>query len=260
MVRLPGRSGGYLGMTPPMVCYADLLADGARKHALSIHESPAVTPQLLEGGDRGVGDVYVRGLSEVRVTSLRDVLRLLHSGARNRSTRETDVNEQSSRSHAILQLSVRSTTASADGATLSRRAKFNMVDLAGSERWQPRTAMTSAHTRELRAINSSLSALGNVIAALTDASRKHVPYRDSKLTRLLQVRPSRRKGRVALTPTRTLTHTHAHRIGLAWRQHAHSAGRHRLPLCGGGGGDAEHDGIRRQSQARDDAGSGQRDR
>lgn len=183
-----GRPPGALLTSRPPPHRADLLADSERKHALSIRESPAVTPQLLEAGDRGVADVYVRGLSEVRVTSLRDVLRLLHRGTRNRATRATDVNEQSSRSHAILQLSVRSTTASADGATLSRRAKLNMVDLAGSERWQSRAAMTGSHTRELRAINSSLSALGNVIAALTDASRKHVPYRDSKLTRLLQVR------------------------------------------------------------------------
>lgn len=67
------------------------------------------------------------------------------------------------------------------------RGKLMLVDLAGSERVR-RTSSSGARLVEAKAINTSLSALGNVIAALADTRATHVPYRDSKLTRLLQVR------------------------------------------------------------------------
>lgn len=72
-----------------------------------------------------------------------------------------------------------------------RVGKLNLVDLAGSER-QAKTGATGERLKEASRINLSLSALGNVISALTDAAASHVPYRDSKLTRLLQVGPARR--------------------------------------------------------------------
>ncbi len=67
-----------------------------------------------------------------------------------------------------------------------RRGKLNLVDLAGSER-QAKTEATGDRLKEANKINLSLSALGNVISALVDGKKKHIPYRDSKLTRLLQV-------------------------------------------------------------------------
>ncbi|RHZ15642.1 hypothetical protein DYB31_001983 [Aphanomyces astaci] len=80
-----------------------------------------------------------------------------------------------SRSHALLQLSMEVESRGNERTTIIRRAK-----------WDTDVAMTQDRTRELRNINASLSALGNVIAALTDKKRSHIPYRDSKLTRLLQ--------------------------------------------------------------------------
>lgn len=96
------------------------------------------------------------------------------------------MNEHSSRSHAILQISTEVESRGNDGATIIRRAKLNLVDLAGSEKWDTQKKMVKAHQKELTNINKSLSALGNVISALGEKHRTHVPYRDSKLTRLLQ--------------------------------------------------------------------------
>lgn len=78
-----------------------------------------------------------------------------------------------------------STLSDADGQDRLRAAKLNLVDLAGSER-QSKTGATGERLREATKINLSLSALGNVISALVDGRSKYVPYRDSKLTRLLQ--------------------------------------------------------------------------
>jgi len=72
------------------------------------------------------------------------------------------------------------------GVKVLRRAKLSLVDLAGSEKWDVKLELGRARAKELTHINKSLSALGNCIAALTDTSRQHIPYRDSKLTRLLQ--------------------------------------------------------------------------
>ena len=104
----------------------------------------------------------------------------------------TRYNEQSSRSHAILQLVVEAQREKPDpgDSTKTRRvihrAKLNLVDLAGSEKWNTAVRMASAQEKELTHINSSLSALGNVISALSDEKRSHIPYRDSALTRILQ--------------------------------------------------------------------------
>ena len=154
----------------------DLLADKRRKKTLTIREQ-----------DRNhKREVFVSGLSEYRVANAEDVMVLLQIGGANRAVRGTDANEASSRSHALLQLAVEVEIAQDGGSTVIRRAKLNLVDLAGSEKWNTRTAMTKDHTSELTHINKSLLALGNCIAALTEDGRKHIPYRDSKLTRLLQ--------------------------------------------------------------------------
>ena len=73
-----------------------------------------------------------------------------------------------------------------DGEEHIRAGKLNLVDLAGSER-QAKTGASGDRLKEATKINLSLSALGNVISALVDGKSKHIPYRDSKLTRLLQV-------------------------------------------------------------------------
>ncbi|KAA0156774.1 hypothetical protein FNF29_00885 [Cafeteria roenbergensis] len=154
----------------------DLLQHGREARPLTIHER--------KRGRRA--EVFVRGLSEVRVTSAADVMRLLEVGRRNRKVRATEFNEASSRSHAVLQLAVEVETPNRRGTTVIRRAKLTLVDLAGSEKWAASAKRGSTRVREMTSINRSLSALGNVVAALTTPGRTHVPYRDSKLTRLLQ--------------------------------------------------------------------------
>ncbi|TMW62317.1 hypothetical protein Poli38472_009810 [Pythium oligandrum] len=147
------------------------------KDALSVRE-------MIKGNAK---HVYVSGLSEFRVTNVDEAMALLHTGNKHRTIRATEYNERSSRSHALLQLSIEVESRGAEGAaTILRRAKLNLVDLAGSEKWDTDVSMGTARCKELTSINQSLSALGNVIAALTNPKRSHIPYRDSKLTRLLQ--------------------------------------------------------------------------
>lgn len=113
-------------------------------------------------------------------------------GAANRRVRATQHNEASSRSHAVMQLMVEAESSGGvrggvdDGHVTYRQAKLSLVDLAGSEKMDSALTISKGHFNELRNINQSLSALGNVVSALSDKDRKHIPYRDSKLTRLLQ--------------------------------------------------------------------------
>lgn len=105
---------------------------------------------------------------------------VLQTGKKNRSVGATLMNATSSRSHAIFTVVVES----ADGGKI-RVGKLNLVDLAGSER-QTKTGATGDRLKEATKINLSLTALGNVISSLVDGNSTHIPYRDSKLTRLLQ--------------------------------------------------------------------------
>ncbi|XP_024084016.1 kinesin-like protein KIF21A isoform X2 [Cimex lectularius] len=141
--------------------------------------------------------IYLTGVTSQRVTSAEDTLQWLRQGALSRTTAATQMNTQSSRSHAIFSLHIKqqrlvnmeSENGFEEGTeefeTLT--AKFHFVDLAGSERLK-RTGATGDRAKEGISINCGLLALGNVISALGDPSKRalHVPYRDSKLTRLLQ--------------------------------------------------------------------------
>jgi kinesin family protein 3/17 len=139
--------------------------------------------------------VYCPDLTSVVVASAAAVMALVRKGNRNRTVRQTEMNEHSSRSHTILQLRVEQRTAGGGGGGADVgaegehgalvTAKLNLVDLAGSERWRDPDAMEGERLSEMTSINTSLSALASVIAALTDKRRTHVPYRDSKLTHLL---------------------------------------------------------------------------
>ena len=134
----------------------------------------------------GGGGVSVAGARRVELTSVEVLSDLLATGAANRAFRATGMNASSSRSHAILQVAVRQTHRTT-GA--QRDAKLNLVDLAGSEKWsleEMGPGVPPERIAELCAINASLSSLGACVRALGDPLRPHVPYRDSKLTRLLQ--------------------------------------------------------------------------
>ncbi|XP_036373493.1 kinesin-like protein KIF21A isoform X5 [Megalops cyprinoides] len=151
------------------------------------------------------GGIYTVGVTTRTVTSEAEMMQCLKLGALSRTTASTQMNVQSSRSHAIFTIhlcQVRMCSLENQDGQLDNRvadgssemnefetltAKFHFVDLAGSERLK-RTGATGDRAKEGISINCGLLALGNVISALGDRSKRatHVPYRDSKLTRLLQ--------------------------------------------------------------------------
>lgn len=139
--------------------------------------------QLKEKPDTGV---YVKDLSSFVVKSVKEIEHVMNVGNKNRSVGATEMNATSSRSHAIFIITVECSETGADGENHIRVGKLNLVDLAGSER-QGKTKAEGTRLAEGIKINQSLSCLGNVINALVDGKVKHVPYRDSQLTRLLQV-------------------------------------------------------------------------
>ncbi|KAJ3239412.1 Kinesin-like protein kif21b [Chytriomyces hyalinus] len=186
----------------------DLLVDKDKQESLKIR---------MEPGSTSGKDLYVQNLSERYISNLQDYRRILEVGAINRTTGETNMNEASSRSHSILTITVdqylveqkkpsalvRTESAGSLHPEVAgpsehspevlakigmgrRRSKIHLIDLAGSERADS-TGATGARLREGAQINQSLSALGNVISALTSPAHgaAHVPYRDSKLTYLL---------------------------------------------------------------------------
>ncbi|OWZ11307.1 hypothetical protein PHMEG_00015689 [Phytophthora megakarya] len=130
------------------------------------------------------GTVYVKDLTEVVVRDVESMNNVMSRGFKNRTVGATLMNEGSSRSHSIFTVVVE-TSETIGGQDHFKAGKLNLVDLAGSER-QSKTGATGNRLKEGCKINLSLSALGNVISALVDGKGKHIPYRDSKLTRLLQ--------------------------------------------------------------------------
>ncbi|XP_018374136.1 PREDICTED: kinesin-like protein KIF21A isoform X2 [Trachymyrmex cornetzi] len=167
----------------------DLLEPGGPRGGARIHEDT-------------MGNIHLAGVEPRVVTSPEQALEYLRLGALSRTTGSTQMNTQSSRSHAIFTLYIKQqrcikvedpdADVDTSGVELTNEfetltAKFHFVDLAGSERLK-RTGATGDRAKEGISINCGLLALGNVISALGDKTKKasHIPYRDSKLTRLLQ--------------------------------------------------------------------------
>ena len=138
--------------------------------------------ELRESTDTGV---YVQGLISKVVKSASEIDNVLQNGKKNRSVGSTLMNSQSSRSHSIFSIVVECCSTDEHNNEHITVGKLNLVDLAGSER-QSKTGATGERLKEATKINLSLSALGNVISALVDGKAHHIPYRDSKLTRILQ--------------------------------------------------------------------------
>jgi hypothetical protein len=135
--------------------------------------------------------VEILGVSMHPVTTEGDIMYLLDLGNESRHVASHALNATSSRSHVIFTLYIEQSKVSRSGQATRLKSKFNLIDLAGSERAE-RTGATGNLLKEGASINRSLSALGNVIKVLTDSSKKrgkkgkkHIPYRDSMLTRLL---------------------------------------------------------------------------
>ncbi|XP_055550940.1 kinesin-like protein KIF21A isoform X2 [Wyeomyia smithii] len=159
----------------------DLLDPYSKGRLFKIHEDAS-------------GGISVAGATIKPLSGPQDALRCLMQGALARTTASTQMNEQSSRSHALFTILIRrqrvmsaEECGNSEGDLETLTSKFHFVDLAGSERLK-RTGATGERAREGISINCGLLALGNVISALGDKTKKvsHVPYRDSKLTRLLQ--------------------------------------------------------------------------
>uniref|UniRef100_A0A8C6P183 Kinesin-like protein n=1 Tax=Nothobranchius furzeri TaxID=105023 RepID=A0A8C6P183_NOTFU len=139
------------------------------KNNLSVHEDKYRVP-------------YVKGCSERFVTSPEEVMDVIDEGKANRHVAVTNMNEHSSRSHSIFLINIKQENVETE-QKLS--GKLYLVDLAGSEKVS-KTGAEGAVLDEAKNINKSLSALGNVISALAEGTKSHVPYRDSKMTRILQ--------------------------------------------------------------------------
>jgi hypothetical protein len=192
----------------------DMLRDSSMNTPLTIREDPVSK------------EIYVQGISEYNVKSVTDTLQLLKVAEENRAIRETHMNQFSSRSHSIFTINIEQKCVAADGGEISLRSKFNLVDLAGSEKWDLSKDLRDEHIQEMNNINLSLHTLGKCISQLAKISRKkqkemqsnnsnnilnsaanssnnnldrsinsannatnkvlHVPFRESKLTRLLQ--------------------------------------------------------------------------
>ena len=129
------------------------------------------------------GNVFVKDLSIIPVQSAEEVFQVLQHGLKLRATHETKMNTVSSRSHCVFSLTVIQRDRSTSDAI---KGTINLVDLAGSERVK-KSESVGMRLREALHINTSLTALGKVIMALDPSSENtHIPYRDSKLTRILQ--------------------------------------------------------------------------
>lgn len=147
-----------------------------------LSKDPKNKLELKENIETGV---YVKDLTFFVVKNVTEIDHVMQAGKKNRSVGATLMNATSSRSHSIFTIIVECAENDEKRGTHIRVGQLNLVDLAGSER-QDKTGATGARLTEATKINLSLSALGNVISALVDAKSSHIPYRDSKLTRLLQ--------------------------------------------------------------------------
>ncbi|KAI4463904.1 kinesin-like protein kif11 [Holotrichia oblita] len=130
------------------------------------------------------GSVILQGLEELSVTELGQVYKILEQGSERRRIASTLMNSSSSRSHAVFTIVVHTREITVEGEELVKTGKLNLVDLAGSENISKSGAIDK-RAREAGSINQSLLTLGRVIKALTEKNT-HVPYRESKLTRILQ--------------------------------------------------------------------------
>ncbi|KAI8983999.1 kinesin heavy chain [Mycotypha africana] len=129
-----------------------------------------------------VKGVYVKGIKEVYVADSAEVYDVMRIGGENRVVASTNMNAESSRSHSLVLITITQKNIDTGAA---KSGKLYLVDLAGSEK-VGKTGASGQTLEEAKKINKSLTALGMVINALTDGKSSHVPYRDSKLTRILQ--------------------------------------------------------------------------
>ncbi|NXC47067.1 KI18A protein, partial [Penelope pileata] len=184
----------YLTMMALYNCMDQIKEDKICNIAVSYLEvyNEQIRDLLVNSGPLAVREdaqkgVVVQGLTLHQPKSAEEILQMLDYGNKNRTQHPTDVNASSSRSHAVFQIYLRQQDKTASINQNVRIAKMSLIDLAGSERASATNAK-GARFREGANINRSLLALGNVINALADpkSKKQHIPYRNSKLTRLLK--------------------------------------------------------------------------
>ncbi|XP_066144490.1 osmotic avoidance abnormal protein 3-like isoform X5 [Euwallacea fornicatus] len=168
----------YLAMVSYLEIYNEQIRD------LLVPNDKLATNGSLSLKETPTEGVTVPGLALHPVHNAQEAEFYLNMGSKNRMIGATLMNQNSSRSHSIFTISIEQLNNVNNNQSI-RKGKLNLVDLAGSER-QTKTGATGDRLKEATKINLSLSALGNVISALVDGKAKHIPYRDSKLTRLLQ--------------------------------------------------------------------------
>ncbi|KAJ6668925.1 hypothetical protein lerEdw1_007734 [Lerista edwardsae] len=150
-----------------------------------LNPSPDVGEKLQMFDDpRNKRGVIIKGLEEITVHNKDEVYQILERGAAKRTTAATFMNQYSSRSHSVFSITLHMKETTIDGEELVKIGKLNLVDLAGSENIG-RSGAVDKRAREAGNINQSLLTLGRVITALVERA-PHVPYRESKLTRILQ--------------------------------------------------------------------------
>ncbi|XP_021819053.1 kinesin-like protein KIN-5B [Prunus avium] len=157
----------------------DLLAPDDNPRTAEDRQRKSIS--LMEDGK---GCVIVRGLEEEAVYNVNEIYTVLERGSAKRRTADTLLNKRSSRSHSVFSITVHIKEATVGDEELIKCGKINLVDLAGSENIS-RSGAREGRAREAGEINKSLLTLGRVINALVEHST-HIPYRDSKLTRLLR--------------------------------------------------------------------------
>ncbi|KAI9865442.1 MAG: kinesin motor protein cin8 [Trichoglossum hirsutum] len=150
---------------------------------LSLDDS-AKLKMFEDGGRKGHSATIVQGMEESHIKNAIEGIKLLQDGSHKRQVAATKCNDLSSRSHTVFTITVYVKRTTEDGEDFVSAGKLNLVDLAGSENIQ-RSGAENKRAAEAGLINKSLLTLGRVINALVDKS-SHIPYRESKLTRLLQ--------------------------------------------------------------------------
>ncbi|KAL1203039.1 Kinesin-like protein KIN-14M [Cardamine amara subsp. amara] len=161
--------------------YNETIRDLLSTNKEAVRSDNGVSPQKYAIKHDASGNTHVVELTVVDVRSSREVSFLLDHAARNRSVGKTAMNEQSSRSHFVFTLRISGFNESTEQQV---QGVLNLIDLAGSERLS-KSGSTGDRLKETQAINKSLSSLGDVIFALAK-KEDHVPFRNSKLTYLLQ--------------------------------------------------------------------------
>ena len=188
------NSGGGPSSSPSSkLVHYDASASFLEVYGEDVHDLLDEDRKTLPLREDGTGSVSVVGLKTRSVSNASEALNVLHVGTLHRTTAATLMNHQSSRSHAVFTVHLHQTMRNEEsGVDVTTSSRFTFVDLAGSERMK-KTGAEGERAREGIKINEGLLALGNVINALADEERlakggkaQHVPYRQSKLTRLLQ--------------------------------------------------------------------------